>query len=76
MTRIDNASNSMLSIGITYPEKELFCKFKVQIFSFETGEWRSESIVSSPSLFMNDDINGQMSFPYNRMLYWMSDGCN
>lgn len=60
---------------ITYLEKELFCKFKVQIFSSEIGKW-SESIISSPTLFTNDDIDGQMSFPYNRVLYWMSDSCN
>ncbi|PRQ35547.1 putative F-box domain-containing protein [Rosa chinensis] len=40
-------------------------KFIVEVFSFETGEWR-ESIVSSPR-----SINiGDTSVAYNGMLYW------
>ncbi|KAK9924816.1 hypothetical protein M0R45_033165 [Rubus argutus] len=51
------------------------CEFKVEIFSFETGEWR-ESIVSSPSMFKMSDVNSRISYAHNGMLYWMSHADN
>ncbi|KAK9923803.1 hypothetical protein M0R45_032203 [Rubus argutus] len=46
--------------------------FKVETFSFETGEWRV-SIVSSPRGFDFYDICADISFMYNGMLCWPSD---
>ncbi|RXH84004.1 hypothetical protein DVH24_026903 [Malus domestica] len=47
--------------------------FSVEIFSSETGEWR-KSIVSSPQAF-EFIFSGhcEISYTYNRMLYWMGD---
>ncbi|CAN6690917.1 unnamed protein product [Malus baccata var. baccata] len=47
--------------------------FSVEIFSSETGEWR-KSIVSSPQAFVFI-FSGhcEISYTYNRMLYWMGD---
>ncbi|PQQ17654.1 hypothetical protein Pyn_33286 [Prunus yedoensis var. nudiflora] len=49
-------------------------KFKVQIFSSETGEWK-ESIVSSPQDIFLFSLKSNICFvnAYNRMLYWMGD---
>lgn len=50
--------------------QEIACKkFKVQIFSSETGEWR-ESIVTSPLDFNFHFINFEAHFIYNGMLFW------
>ncbi|BFG26653.1 hypothetical protein CerSpe_129270 [Prunus speciosa] len=49
-------------------------KFKVQIFSSETGEWK-ESIVSSPQDIFLFSLKSNICFAnaYNRMLYWMGE---
>ncbi|KAK9924830.1 hypothetical protein M0R45_033178 [Rubus argutus] len=52
-----------------YDQKFSCKKFKVQIFSSETGEWR-ESIVSSPSDIDFYVINYEANFIYNGMLFW------
>nr|XP_011461249.1 PREDICTED: F-box only protein 8-like [Fragaria vesca subsp. vesca] len=57
------------------PEKKLSCKFKVQIFSSETGEW-TESIVTTPSPVHNNSIDTQIYFPWNGVLYWMAHDCD
>ncbi|KAK9924829.1 hypothetical protein M0R45_033177 [Rubus argutus] len=55
--------------------QECACKkFKVQIFSSETGEWR-ESNVSSPSDINFYVINYEANFIYNGMLFWGGAGC-
>lgn len=55
--------------------QECACKkFKVQIFSSETGEWR-ESNVSSPSDINFYFINYEANFTYNGMLFWGGVGC-
>lgn len=50
-------------------------KFKVEIFSFEIGEWR-ESVISSPRKFSFDEINSDINFAYNEMVYWPSRSKN
>ncbi|KAI5340951.1 hypothetical protein L3X38_020225 [Prunus dulcis] len=47
-------------------------KFKVQIFSSETGQWR-ETIVSSPRDIRLSRVQFHICFAnaYNRMLYWI-----
>ncbi|KAL6200728.1 hypothetical protein ACLB2K_030509 [Fragaria x ananassa] len=45
------------------------CKFIVEVFSFETGEWR-ESIVSSPRSIRFADATRSTSVAHNGMLYW------
>ncbi|KAL6204703.1 hypothetical protein ACLB2K_021970 [Fragaria x ananassa] len=57
------------------PEKKLSCKFKVQIFSSETGEW-TESIVTTPSPVHNNFIDTQIYFPWNGVLYWLAHDCD
>ncbi|ONI19215.1 hypothetical protein PRUPE_3G265100 [Prunus persica] len=49
-----------------------YSKFKVQIFSSETGQWR-ETIVSSPQDIMLGTVKFHICFANacNRMLYWM-----
>ncbi|CAN6558271.1 unnamed protein product [Malus baccata var. baccata] len=58
---------------ILVPGKTFSSVFSVEIFSSETGEWR-KSIVSSPQAFVFI-FSGhcEISYTYNRMLYWMDD---
>ncbi|KAK9929653.1 hypothetical protein M0R45_026745 [Rubus argutus] len=53
-------------------EDESSSEFKVEIFSFEIGEWR-ESTISSPRKFCFDEINPDFYWACNGMLYWSGD---
>ncbi|PRQ49596.1 putative F-box domain-containing protein [Rosa chinensis] len=69
-----NADFRYRVVRLITDRRNISCKFKVQIFSSETGEW-TESIVSTQSLVRYGDINSHMNFPYNGVLYWMSHDC-
>ncbi|PRQ60375.1 putative F-box domain-containing protein [Rosa chinensis] len=50
-------------------EYDTSSEFKIEIFSFEIGEWR-ESIISFPHKFCYDQINPDFHWACNGMLYW------
>ncbi|KAL6143659.1 hypothetical protein ACLB2K_054354 [Fragaria x ananassa] len=65
-----NPEYECIVMRLIYPSDQTFSsKFKVQIFSSKTGEWK-ESIVSSPSVVYFYLIRLDVSFAYKGMLFW------
>ncbi|PRQ19797.1 putative F-box domain-containing protein [Rosa chinensis] len=73
-----NAEYRCVVVRLILPCGQRFsCKFKVQLFSSETGEWK-ESIVSSPSpvgVEIAIDRKVISPFAYKGMLFWGDFGC-